>query len=49
MLRGGVLLHDGIWFSCPDERATVAHVNEVIKKIMENSVRFSIPLRVKVS
>lgn len=34
-----LLLHDGIWFTCPAERATVARVSEAIKKIMENSVQ----------
>lgn len=31
-----LLLHDGIWFTCPGDRATVARVKEAIKKIMEN-------------
>ncbi|HMK35424.1 MAG TPA: DNA polymerase, partial [Desulfomonilaceae bacterium] len=44
-----LLLHDGIWFTCPAERATVARVKEVIRKIMENSVRLSVPLKVEVS
>ena len=25
-----LLLHDGIWFTCPDKRATVARVSEEI-------------------
>ena len=41
-----LLLHDGIWFTCPAERATVARVGEVIKKIVENCVRLSVPLKV---
>jgi DNA polymerase I len=44
-----LLLHDGLWFTCPDKRATVARVTEVIKKIMENSVRLSVPLKVELS
>ena len=43
------LLHDGIWFTCPEKRATVARVSEVIKKIMENCVRLSVSLKVEVS
>jgi len=43
-----LLLHDGIWFTCPLESATVARVKEAIKKIMENSVRFSVQLKVEV-
>lgn len=42
-----LLLHDGIWFTCPDDRATVARVAEEIRKIMENCVRLSVPLQVK--
>jgi len=41
-----LLLHDGVWFVCPDERATVARVSERIQEIMENSVRLSVPLKV---
>jgi DNA polymerase-1 len=44
-----LLLHDGIWFTCPAERATVARVKEEIQKIMENSVRLSVPLKVEFS
>jgi DNA polymerase I len=44
-----LLLHDGIWFTCPAERATVARVAGEIKKIMENSVGLSVPLRVELS
>jgi DNA polymerase-1 len=44
-----LLLHDGIWFTCPDDRATVARVSEDIRKIMENSVRLSLPLKVEVT
>jgi len=40
-----VLLHDGIWFTCPEGRATVARVKESIQEIMENSVRLSVPLK----
>lgn len=50
MLRGVVLLlHDGIWFTCPNERATVARVKEAIQKNMENSVKLSVPLKVELS
>jgi len=42
-----LLLHDGLWFSCPAERATVARVSQVIKNIMENSVRLSVPLKLE--
>ncbi len=41
------LLHDGIWFTCPDERVIVARFIEALKKSMENSVRLSIPLKVE--
>jgi DNA polymerase I len=44
-----LLLHDGIWLTCPDERVTVTRVGEVIRKIMENSVRLSVPLKVKLT
>ncbi|MBI5250190.1 MAG: hypothetical protein HY912_11910 [Desulfomonile tiedjei] len=44
-----LLLHDGLWFTCPSERATVARVKEAIKKIMENSVRLSVPLKAGVT
>ncbi len=44
-----LLLPDGIWFTCPDERATVARVRESIQEIMENSVRLSVPLKVEQS
>jgi len=42
-----LLLHDSIWFTCPDDRATVARVAEEIRKIMENSVRLAAPLQVE--
>jgi DNA polymerase I len=44
-----ILLHDGIWFTCPNERTAVARVKEVINKNMENSVRLSVPLKVELS
>ena len=44
-----LLLHDGFWFTCPEERATVARVTQVIKKTMENSVRLPIQLKVELS
>jgi len=43
-----LLLHDGIWFTCLDGRATVARVEEAIK-IMENYVRLSVRLIMKLS
>jgi len=43
-----LLLHDGIWLTCPSKRVTVTRVIEVIKKIMENSVRLSVPLGAEV-
>jgi DNA polymerase I-like protein with 3'-5' exonuclease and polymerase domains len=44
-----VLLHDGIWFTCPVERATVARVSQLIKQNMENSVPLSVPLSTELS
>jgi DNA polymerase-1 len=44
-----LLLHDGIWFTCPDKRATVARVSEEIHEVMENSVRISVPLKVELT
>jgi DNA polymerase I len=44
-----LLLHDGIWFTCPAKRVTVTRVNEAIKKIMENSVSLSVSLKVELS
>lgn len=41
-----LLLHDGIWFTCPAESATVARVTEKIQKTMENSGSLSVPLKV---
>jgi len=46
-VRMVLLLHDGIWFTCPDKRVTVTR--EAIQKIMENSVRLSVPLKVEMS
>jgi len=42
-----LLLHDGIWFTCPEKRVTVTRVEEAIQKIMEDSVRLSVPLKVE--
>lgn len=44
-----LLLHDGIWFSCPNDRVTVTRVTEEIRNTMENSVRLSVPLKVELS
>lgn len=43
-----LLLHDGIWFTCPNARVTVTRVTEPIRKIMEKSVKLSIPLKLEV-
>jgi DNA polymerase I-like protein with 3'-5' exonuclease and polymerase domains len=48
-VRPVLLLHDGLWFTCPAERATVARVTKEIQKIMESSVRLSVPLKVEVN
>ncbi len=37
-----LLLHDGIWFVCPQELHERAKV--LIKQVMENSVSLSVPL-----
>lgn len=42
-----LLLHDGIWFTCPSERVTVTRVTEEIQRIMENFVKLSVPLQVE--
>jgi DNA polymerase-1 len=44
-----LLLHDGIWFTCPAERVTVSRVNEAIQKILGNSVNLSVPLNIELS
>jgi len=44
-----LLLHDGIWFTCPSKRVTVTRVTEEIRKIMENSVRLSVPLKAELT
>ncbi|MGO9122896.1 MAG: DNA polymerase [Desulfomonilaceae bacterium] len=44
-----LLLHDGIWFTCPIKRVTVTRVTETIQKIMENSVRLSVLLKVEMN
>ena len=48
-VKMALLLHDGIWFTCPNDRVTVARVAEEIRNIMENSVKLSVPLRVEAS
>ena len=40
-----LLLHDGIWFTCPEEYEPQAKT--LIKQVMENSVLFSVPLKVE--
>jgi DNA polymerase I-like protein with 3'-5' exonuclease and polymerase domains len=44
-----VLLHERLWFACPDKIATVARAGAAIQKIMENSERSSVPLEVELS
>ncbi len=44
-----LLLRDGIWFTCSDKHATVARVSDPIKKIMENSAKLSVPLKVELN
>jgi len=44
-----LLLHDRIWFTCPKERVTVTRLKKEIQKIMENTVRLSVPLKVEMS
>jgi DNA polymerase I len=39
-----ILLHDGIWFTCPHEIQEKAKA--LIKQVMENSVTLSVPLAV---
>ena len=39
-----LLLHDGIWFTCPEKRVTITRASQSIQKIIENSVRLSVPL-----
>jgi DNA polymerase-1 len=39
-----LLLHDGIWFTCPEEMQEKAKA--LIKQVMENSVPLSVPLAV---
>jgi hypothetical protein len=48
MVRMFLLLHDGSWFICPDDRVTVTRVGEAIKNFMENSVRLAVPQKVEV-
>ncbi len=39
-----LLLHDGIWFTCPERYVQQAKM--LIKQVMENSVALSVPLKV---
>jgi DNA polymerase I len=39
-----LLLHDGIWFTCPSDPAMLKKAKQVIKDVMEYSVQFSVPL-----
>lgn len=39
-----LLLHDGIWFTCPEK--DVQQAKMLIKQVMENSVSLSVPLKV---
>jgi DNA polymerase I len=42
-----MLLHDGIWFTCP--AGHMQHAKRVIKDVMEHSVQLSVPLVVDLS
>ena len=46
-VKMALLLHDGIWFTCLEKRVTVTR--KAIQKIMENSVRLSVELKVELS
>ncbi len=39
-----LLLHDGIWFTCPDNPDVVEQLKKIIKDVMENSVALFVPL-----
>ncbi len=39
-----LLLHDGIWFTCPEDYLQQAKM--LIKQVMENSVSLSVPLKI---
>ena len=39
-----LLLHDGIWFTCPNDHAILSKAKQVIKDVMEHSVQLSVPL-----
>jgi hypothetical protein len=49
MPRPFPLFHNGIRFTHRDDRATIVRLGEVIKEIMENSVKLSVPLKVELS
>ena len=40
-----LLLHDGMWFTCPHE--IQEKVKILIRQVMENSVPLSVPLKVE--
>ncbi len=39
-----LLMHDGIWFTCPSDHAILRKAKQVIKDVMEYSVQLSVPL-----
>lgn len=40
-----LLLHDGIWFTCPDNETVISRAKEVIRMEMEGAVELSAPLK----
>lgn len=49
MTNLSIRIRDGIWSTCLVDRASVARVEEVVARIMENAVRLSVPLKVELS
>lgn len=39
-----LLLHDGIWFTCPNNLDTIKTAKRVIRHVMENTIPLSVPL-----
>ncbi len=46
-VRMVLLLHDGIWFVCPDDLAMLERAKRLTRDVMENSVQLSVPLVIK--
>jgi len=44
MVKIVLLLHDGIWFTCPDERATVTRVGEDVRVLAEKCPEWFRPM-----